>query len=139
MAYLSGAYFEVALSGEQTEIKGNFTSVSGLNMEVEYEIYNEGGLNYPRFFFAGTKPQTLVLEQGVVTSADSVSALMNMCNSGMLIPLEGTVTLKDSFGASQRVWNIAGAYLQKYIGPDMNSNQPALAVTRMEFIYNGCC
>ena len=139
MAYLSGAYFEVMLIGVGAAVVGKFTSVSGLSMEVEYEVYNEGGLNYPRYFFKGTKPQVLVLEQGVVTSVDSASLLMNMCNLGMSIPLAGTVILKDSFGVPQRTWTIVGAYLQKYVGPDLNSNQPALAVTRMEFTYNGCC
>lgn len=139
MSYLSGAYFDVSLIGTGAALTGRFTSVTGLNMEVEYEVYNEGGLNYPRFFFKETKPQVLVLEQGVVTSVDSVSLLMNMCILGMSIPLAGTVTLIDSFGTSQRVWSIVGAYLQKYIGPDLNSNQAALAVSRMELIYNGCC
>ncbi len=136
--YLSGSYFEVALAGPGAVIAGRFTAVSGLNMEVEYEVYNEGGLNYPRFFFKENKPQVLVLEQGVVTTVDSVSALMAMCASGMSVPLGGTVILKDSFGAPQRTWTIVGAYLQKYIGPDLNSNQPALAVSRIELIYNGC-
>lgn len=139
MSYLSGAYFEVDLIGAGAAVTGRFTSVTGLNMEVEYEVYNEGGLNYPRFFFKETKPQVLVLEQGVVTSVDGASLLMNMCNLGMSIPLAGAVVLKDSFGIPQRTWTIVGAYLQKYIGPDLNSNQPALAVTRMEFVYNGCC
>lgn len=139
MSYLSGAYFEVDLIGAGAAVTGRFTSVTGLNMEVEYEVYNEGGLNYPRFFFKETKPQVLVLEQGVVTSVDGASLLMNMCNLGMSIPLAGAVVLKDSFGVPQRTWTIVGAYLQKYIGPDLNSNQPALAVTRMEFVYNGCC
>ncbi|MBE6910326.1 MAG: hypothetical protein E7474_12260 [Ruminococcaceae bacterium] len=136
--FLSGAYFDVALAGPGAVIAGRFTSVSGLNMEVEYEVYNEGGLNYPRFFFKENKPQVLVLEQGVVTTIDSVSLLMTMCASGMSIPLGGTVILMDSFGTPQRTWTIVGAYLQKYIGPDLNSNQPALAVSRIELIYNGC-
>ena len=136
--YLSGSYFEVALAGPGAVIAGRFTAVSGLNMEVEYEVYNEGGLNYPRFFLKENKPQVLVLEQGVVTTVDSVSLLMAMCASGMSIPLGGTVILMDSFGTPQRTWTIVGAYLQKYIGPDLNSNQPALAVSRIELIYNGC-
>ena len=136
--YLSGSYFEVALVGPGAVIAGRFTSVSGLNMEIEYDIYNEGGLNYPRFFFKENKPQVLVLEQGVVTTLDSVSLLMAMCASGMSVPLGGTVILMDSFGTPQRTWTIVGAYLQKYIGPDLNSNQPALAVSRIELIYNGC-
>ena len=139
MSYMAGTYFEVALLGVGAVLTGKFTSVSGLDMEVEYEIYNEGGLNYPRFFFKQNKPQVLVLEQGVVTSVHSVSLLMQMCNLGMSIPLAGTVILKDSFGESQRVWNIVGAYLQKYVGPTLNSNQASLAVSRIELIYNGCC
>lgn len=136
--YLSGSFFEVALAGPGAVIAGRFTAVSGLNMEVTYQEYNEGGLNYPRFFFKGNKPQVLVLEQGVVTTVDSVSLLMAMVASGMAIPLAGTVILKDSFGIPQRTWTIVGAYLQKYIGPDLNSNEPALAVSRIELIYNGC-
>ena len=136
--YLSGSYFEVALAGPGAVIAGRFTAVSGLNAEIEYEVYNEGGLNYPRFFFKENKPQVLVLEQGVVTTIDSVSALMAMCASGMSVPLAGTVVLMDSFGVPQRTWNIVGAYLQKYVGPDLNSNEPALAVSRIELIYNGC-
>ena len=136
--YLSGSYFEVALAGVGAVIAGRFTAVSGLNMEVEYEVYNEGGRNYPRFFFKENKPQVLVLEQGIVTSVDAASALMAMVASGMSIPLAGSVILMDSFGNAQREWAIVGAYLQKYIGPELNSNQPALAVSRIELIYNGC-
>ena len=136
--YLSGSFFEVALIGPGAAIMGRFTAVSGLNMEIEYEVYNEGGLNYPRFFFKENKPQVLILEQGVVTTLDSVSLLMAMSSSGMSIPLAGTVILMDSFGMPQRTWTIVGAYLRKYVGPDLNSNQPALAVSRIELIYNGC-
>ena len=136
--YLSGAFFEVELIGPGAVIAGRFTSVSGLNMEIVYDEYNEGGLNYPRFFFKENKPQVLVLEQGVVTTIDSVSALMAMCSAGMSVPLAGTVILMDSFGKPQRAWTIVGAYLQKYIGPNLNSNEPALAVSRIELIYNGC-
>ena len=138
-AYLSGAYFDVALTGAGgVDLSGRFLSVTGLNMEIEYEVYNEGGLNYPRFFFKENKPQLLVLERGVVTTVDSVSLLMGMCAVGMSLPLGGVVMLKDSFGTIQREWTIVGAYLQKYVGPDLNSNQPALAVSRIELIYNGC-
>ena len=126
------------LAGPGAVLEGRFTAVSGLNMEIEYEVYNEGGLNYPRFFFKENKPQVLVLEQGIVTTVDSVSLLMAMCATGMSVPLAGTVILNDSFGKAQRTWTIVGAYLQKYIGPDLNSNQPALAVSRIELIYNGC-
>ena len=144
--YLSGCYFDVSLTATAGEIasqlgeglSGRFLSVSGLIMEVEYESYQEGGSNYTNFFLKSPKPQILVLEQGVLTDGSKISIIMKACVSGILVPLGGTVTLKDTFGEPQRSWMIQDAYLQKYIGPDLNSNQPALAVHRIELIYNGC-
>ena len=136
--YISGAYFDVNLVGPGAVLMGRFTAVSGLGMEVDYEVYNEGGANYPRFFFKENIPQILVLERGVVTSLDSVSLLMNLTITGMSIPLAGPITLRDSFGNTKRVWTVVGAYLKKYVGPDLDSNRPALAVSRIELIHNGC-
>lgn len=148
MTFLSGSYFNVGLSfspsGENDsrekdrELKGLFMSVSGLAMEVEYETYSEGGSNYPRFFFKETKPQVLVLEQGVITEADAFVELMKVYVQGGMIPVHGKITLCDTFGCEKRSWNIEEAYLQKYVGPDLNSNQAAVAVSRVELIYNGC-
>lgn len=134
---LSGSYFDVLLVGVGAVLAGGFLSVSGLDMEVDYEVYNEGGSFYPRYFYKSAKPQVLVLEQGVVTSVDSASLLMAFVNQGMSIPLAGTIILKDSFGKVQRVWSVVGAHLRKVTGPQMNSNQPGLAVTRIELMHNG--
>lgn len=136
--YLSGAYFEVLLLGVGVMLSGRFTAVSGLGMELEYDTYNEGGCNYPRYFFKEVKPRVLVLQQGVVSHGDSAAKLMGMCNLGMDIPLAGTITLKDGFGASKRVWSVVGAHLQKYEGPELNANQAAVAVSRIELLHNGC-
>ena len=135
---LSGSYFDVLLIGTGAVLAGGFASVSGLDMEADYEIYTEGGSNYPRYFFKNVQPQHLVLEQGVVTTVDSVSLLMGMVNQGMSIPLAGTIILRDSFGTPQREWTIVGAHLQKYVGPQLNSNQASVAVSRIELIHNGC-
>ena len=135
---ISGAYFDVLLIGTGAVLAGGFSSVSGLVMEVDYEVYTEGGSSYPRYFFKNVRPQRLVLEQGVVTTVDSVSLLMAMVNQGMSIPLAGTIILRDSFGTPQREWTIVGAHLQKYVGPQLNSNQASVAVSRIELIHNGC-
>ena len=135
---ISGAYFDVFLVGVGAVLAGGFLSVSGLDMEADYEVYTEGGSSYPRFFFKNVVPQHLVLEKGVITTVDSMSLLMGMVNQGMSIPLAGTIILRDSFGSPQREWTIVGAHLQKYVGPQLNSNQASQAVSRVELIYNGC-
>ena len=100
--WISGAYVDVYLLGTGVLLAGGFSSVTGLDMEVDYQVYTEGGSNYPRYYFNNVKPQRLVLEQGIVTSVDMVSILMGMVNQGMSVPLAGTIILKDSFGTPQR-------------------------------------
>ena len=136
--WISGAYFDVYLLGTGVVLAGGFSSVTGLDMEVDYQVYTEGGSNYPRYYFNNVKPQRLVLEQGIVTDVDMVSMLMGMVNQGMSIPLAGTIILRDSFGEAQREWSVVGAHLQKYVGPQLNSNQASVAVSRIELIHNGC-
>lgn len=138
MSFISGAYFEVALFGAGVSLMGNFLSITGLDMEFEYEVYCEGGSRYPRYFYKNAKPQTLVLEQGTITSVyDGASVLAGLVNAGGSIPLAGTIMLKDSFGDTKRVWNVVGAHLVRYVGPRLDSNQPALAVSRIELMHNG--
>lgn len=136
--YVPNTYFEVTFGPPALGMSGYFTSVSGLSMEFEYETYTEGGCPYPRYFFKNIVPQTLVLEQGTVTTVDGFAAWMHMLNQGMRLPVNGVITLKDHTGIPKRSWIINDAMVVKYIGPSLNSTQPELAVTRIELQYNGC-
>ena len=131
-------YFEVLFGAPAMGMSGYFTSVTGLGMEFEYETYKEGGIPYPKQFFKNIVPQTLVLEQGTVTTTDGFAIWLNMMNLGMRMPVSGTVTLKDHTGAVKRTWWIQNAMVVKYIGPSLDSMQPELAVSRIELTYNGC-
>ena len=137
-AYVSGAYFDVVLGGVPVGMSGRFTTVSGLGMQFEYETYQEGGSMYPRYFDKNAVPQTLVLEQGTVTTVDTFSLWVALVNSGVTVPLAGVIVLKDFRGIPMRNWTIAGAHIVSYSGPTLDSNQPQLAVNRIELMYGGC-
>lgn len=139
MGLLSGAYFDVNLISNAGTLLGNFMRVEGLGMEMDYEVYNEGGSNYPRYFLKGAKPTQLVLSQGVITSAgDFASIMMLTSNSGVDVSLAGTITLYDSYNSVQRIWSVVGAHIVKYLGPTLDSNQPNLAVSQIVLVHNGC-
>lgn len=138
MDNVPNTYFEVAFGVPSVGMSGYFTSVTGLGMEFEYETYNEGGVPYPRSFFKNVVPQTLVLEQGTVTTVDGFATWVGMMNAGRRMPLNGLVFLKDHTGATKRTWLIENAMVVKYIGPSLNSMQPELAVSRIEISHNGC-
>jgi len=139
--YVTGSYFDVdivAISPIALRADGRFMRVSGLSGEFEYEVYNEGGANYPRYFFKQSKPQTLILEQGtVITGKDNIASLMHLINTGFELSFSITITLKDHAGNEVRSWMIIGAHLSKYEGPALDSNQSEITVSRMEFLYNG--
>lgn len=139
MPILPVSFFDVMLVGVGAALVGSFNSVSGLGMNAEYEEFQEGGSDFPRFFFKGIKQRTLTLEQGVLTTFDDASVLMGMVSLGMCIPLSGTVIMRDSFGNAVRTWVISGAYLQSYEGPRLDAGQAVVAVNKIELLYNGCC
>ena len=137
-SYVTGSYFDVVLGGVPVGMSGRFTNVSGLGMQFEYETYQEGGSMYPRYFFKNAVPQTLVLEQGTVTTVDTFSLWVALVNSGVSMPLAGAIMLRDFRGEIKRTWAISGAHIVRYVGPTLDSNQPQLAVNRIELMYGGC-
>ncbi len=136
--YVPNTYFDVMFGPPALGMSGYFTSVSGLGMQFEYETYCEGGSTYPQHFFKNTTPQTLVLEQGTVTTVDGFAVWVNLCNTGMRLPLNGIIILKDHADKPKRTWIIQDAVVVRYVGPELNSMQPQLAVSRIELQYNGC-
>jgi phage tail-like protein len=136
--FVPSSFFSVYFDGLGIGMSGEFTSVSGLGVEFEWETYQEGGSSYPRRFLKGVVPQTLVLEQGTVTTFDNFSTWMLEINQGITRSLDGIVIMRDHAGAVVRNWTIIEAMPTKYVGPALTSLQSTLAVTRVEFLYNGC-
>lgn len=137
LEYMVNSYFDVSLGDDVSGLSGEFISVSGLGIEFEFEKYCEGG-GSTRQFFVGTVGQTLVLEQGMVTSNDAFAEWVKKINEGKPAPVSGTIKLKNHAGVVQREWKIEKATIIKYIGPVLNSNQPELAVSHIELAYGGC-
>lgn len=136
--YVPNSYFEVVFGPPALGMSGYFTSVSGLGMEFEYETHCEGGSSYPQHFFKNIVPQRLVLEQGTVTTVDGFAAWINLNNTGMRLPINGVIILKDHTGKPKRSWMITDAVVVKYEGPQLDGNRAELAVSRIELQYNGC-
>jgi len=142
--FATGSYFRVVIGCAPVVLpiwnwpSGRFTRVSGIGAEFDYETYNEGGTNYPRLFFKSIKTQTLVLEQGTVSvGCDAFCLWMNLINLGQELTFEIFIELMSNTGKALRSWTIAGAHLLKYEGPTLDANRSELAVSRIEFLYNG--
>ena len=137
---LANCFFDVDfLVSGAVGLAGKFTRVSGLGIDFEYEQYYEGGSMYPRFLFNRSNPQKLILEQGVITNPGDLFSYWAMAmNLGTFVPAAtGAISLKDITGKVYRKWIIAGAYISRYSGVELDSNSPKLAVNRIEMWYGG--
>lgn len=130
-------YFDVNLGVDLLGLNGQFTHVSGLNFEVDYETYTEGGTEVAHYFYRQVAPQTLVLERGLVTGVDQFALWLDALKLGSIIRLAGYISLKTPQGETVKTWLITDAYPIKYVGPTLVSGKSGLAVTRIELAHNG--
>ncbi|MGI6778044.1 MAG: phage tail protein [Acetivibrionales bacterium] len=119
------------------ELRGNFARVSGLENEIEFEEYREGGVNDGVYYFpTNIRHSRLILERGVM-NLNPMEAWYSAVLSGVMIRYSGMIMLINSFGIPMKIWAFKDAYPVKYVGPELNAQSSEVAVTRMEIIHGG--
>ncbi|MGN1340076.1 MAG: phage tail protein [Oscillospiraceae bacterium] len=117
------------------EIIGNFSSVSGLGAEIEYEEFREGGnFTSPVYLPKGVKYDRIVLQRGTVT----LEPLALWCTSvqwGMQLRYPMIITMMDAKHIPVKIWTVLDAMPVKvdYTPLDAMSNQ--VVVTSVEFVH----
>ncbi len=114
-----------------------FQSVSGLEMSISPETYNEGGEN--RFSHALPARQTfpnLILKRGLKPIP---SPLTNWCLDALqnlnIIPVDIMVSLLGPEHVPLRVWSVVGAYPLKWSIGEFNAEQGQLVIETLELKY----
>ena len=125
----------------QVEIDGlivaGFSSVSGLEITLETEEYDEGGVNT----FTHTLPTrfeypNLELERGLTDSPDFIEWIESIRTAGFE-RRNGRVVLLDATGAETWGWEFHDAYPVAWVGPDLSGDQSAVAIERLELSHRG--
>jgi phage tail-like protein len=131
---------------------GGFSNVSGLEYEVEYEEFREGGVNgYTHKLPSGIKyPQNLVLERGLTDldflSSWSLSLLelplltadyQEKLAQGDVRRRDGSIYLLDNRRLPVMWWNFKGAYPVRWSGPRLQADTSTVAVETVELVHQG--
>jgi phage tail-like protein len=116
---------------------GGFTSVSGLEMTLETEEYQEGGVNdYTHTLPKRTTTPNLTLERGVVDRTD-LWDWIEKSRDGIIERRNVTVVLLDSEKRGIRSWQCKQAYPVKWSGPEFSADQSAVAMESLELTHQG--
>jgi len=127
--------FRIEIKGVEV---GGFSEVSGLQVEIQVEEYQEGGMNESIHKFAGPAryPSNLVLKRGLVDSTVLWEWQQEIV-AGKITRRNGSIILTNSAGEEKWRWNFKDAYPVKWSGPDLRGNTPEVALETLELVHLG--
>ena len=133
----SGAHnFIIEIDGQSV---GNFNSCTGLTMETDVLEYQEGGENTKVCKFIGqTRQSNIVLERGFSTSKELWEWHREILKeSGKVERKNGSIILQDQDGKELMRWNFFRGWPCRWVGPNLSSDDSAIAIEVMEIAHEG--
>lgn len=118
-------------------IVANVSEVSGLQIEIETETYEEGGVNgFVHKFPKNIKYQPLILKRGITDLNDLWRWYKNV-RMGTITRKSVAVVLMDSSKNDKWRWTFQGAYPVKWTGPELKSDSNTVAFESIELVHQG--
>ena len=131
----TGSNFSVVI--ETIDLHGNFSSVSGLGAELEYEEYAEGGnFDSPVYLPKGVKYSNIVLQRGKVTN-EPLSDWFADVRAGVFKKYTMTVTMMDYAWNTVRKWTVKDAMPVKVEYSQLDAMSSSVAITTIEMTHGG--
>jgi phage tail-like protein len=124
------------------EIEGlrvaGFTEVNGLDAQIEFVEYREGGGNGYTHRFPGPckYPNALVLRKGLTSNLE-LWEWFHLTSRGIITKKSGSVILRDLDGAERMRWNFLNALPAKWSGPALKADSSEIAVQSIELVHQG--
>ncbi len=118
-------------------VSGGFSECSGLQVEIEFTDYREGGLNEYVHRFAGpVKYPPLVIKRGL-TEIDGLWKWHQQVIQGNIQRKNGSIYLLDKKRDRVMRWDIMGALPVKWTGPELRADSGNVAFVSVELAHRG--
>lgn len=126
--------FLVEIEGIQV---GGFSSVSGLQSQVEVRTVREGGVNDTEYKLPGQVSYgDLTLEAGL-TAQDPMWTWYLATLKGNIQRKNGSIYLRDAKGQPAICWNFFSAWPKEWQGPSLDAGQSLVATQRFVLAHQG--
>lgn len=126
--------FYVEINGKKEAV---FTEVSGLQVEMTVEEYEEGGNNgYVHRLPGRSKVSNLTLKRGMIRSNDFYAWYMKVAQ-GDIVRRNVSVVMYDVKGTELVRWNFVKAYPVKWIGPQFTADGATMSIETLELAHDG--
>src|SRR4051812_13693499 len=134
---LKGFYFEVRVDGMEGIYEAAFENVSGLDVKIETEAIQEGGVNeFTRKLPKGLQYSNLVLRRGVIKGTKLVKWINDAVKLFTFDPKRIQVNLLNEVGDPSINWSFYNAYPVSIKISDLNSTENKYVVETLEIAYD---
>ncbi len=114
-----------------------FTEVSGLQLEVAVEDYEEGGNNgFVHRLPGHARSGSVTLKRGMTRSNELVRWCAEV-TQGQVKRRNLSVVMYDAAGSELCRWDLLNAYPFKWIGPQLAADGTTIAIETLEFAHEG--
>lgn len=121
----------------QSLLVAGFSEVTGLEVGMETEDYQEGGLNtHVHKLPTPFAHPNLVLKKGLTDYQELWGWIQDVVN-GQVERKDVTVLLLNSTGETAWTWGLREAYPVKWTGPELRANQGTVAMETLELAHRG--
>ncbi|MFA3789990.1 phage tail protein [Aliiglaciecola sp. SL4] len=133
--------FLVSLNdGQESELVGGFSDVSGLGVEVSYAEYRNGNekVNTVRKIANTFKVDDIILKRGLIGSTALWEWLTNV-SAGAHEPRLVVITLLDEAREAVASWELRNAQPKKWTGPTLAAKGGGeVAMEELSLVCEGC-
>jgi phage tail-like protein len=117
---------------------GEFQEVKGLGADLEVTAYPEGGVNdHVHQLPVRHSWSRIVLKRGVVRDPGLWSWYVAGLSQSLGARRDGTIILMTPAGTPASSWTFTGGLAAKWVGPELNAMQSAVAVESLAIAHQG--
>ena len=132
-----GFYFEVKVAGIAGIYEAGFENVSGLEVKIETDPIQEGGVNnFSRKLPKGLQYSNLVLKRGLIKGSPLMDWINKAVKNFDFEPRIIEVNLLDGVGEPSINWSFHNAYPVSVKISDLSSRDEKYVIETLEFAYD---
>jgi phage tail-like protein len=137
--YITTNRFYVEMGGS---IAASFTECSGISVQIEKDVYAEGGVNdQQRIFLKQSKFQDITLKRGMTDDLsfwDWVESVLGLTNGQAGNPRRNlTILLFNQAGETMQSWKLIGAVPVGWKTPNLQASGNGVAIEELTLAYEG--
>lgn len=114
-----------------------FSEVTGLEVEVETEEYEEGGVNHHTHVLPKRVSYSNVTLKRGLTDFPQFTRWIDEAIRGPAERKTGHIFLQDASGRIGRGWEFVDGYPVRWEGPDLAADQASVAIESLEIAHQG--